>query len=214
MWGSFTHIPPREKSGTTQLVTVKYLPPHHRFVFFVTSVTFCSICRPSTSWRCPWRCHRIQNWFSSRWTAKWLLAPQRRVKRRGYISVCSPNIPETQSCLVFLFRAGFLSFRETCLNTEKLKAIFIPVSPSSYRVKPSIRRYPWKRSLFTQDDKLASSYSAIQEEERFRVTTAKERIVIKERIHTATEQNSVFVTLKLRGVKERGTIQTSTHRGI
>lgn len=37
-----------------------------------------------------------------------------------------------------------------------------PVSPSSYNVKPSIWRYPWKRSLFTHDDKLASSYSATQ----------------------------------------------------
>lgn len=37
-----------------------------------------------------------------------------------------------------------------------------PVSPSSYSVKPSIWRYPWKRSLFTHDDKLASSYSATQ----------------------------------------------------
>lgn len=39
-----------------------------------------------------------------------------------------------------------------------------PVSPSSYSVKPSICRYPWKRSLFTHDDKLASSYSATQRE--------------------------------------------------
>lgn len=35
-----------------------------------------------------------------------------------------------------------------------------PVSPSSYNVKPSIWRYPWKRSLFTHDDRLPSSYSA------------------------------------------------------
>lgn len=37
-----------------------------------------------------------------------------------------------------------------------------PVSPSSYSVKPSICRYPRKRSLFTHDDKLASSYSATE----------------------------------------------------
>lgn len=37
-----------------------------------------------------------------------------------------------------------------------------PVSPSSYNVKPSIWRYPWKRSLFTHNDKLLSSYSATQ----------------------------------------------------
>lgn len=35
-----------------------------------------------------------------------------------------------------------------------------PVSPSSYSVKPSICRYPWKRSLLTHEDRLASSYSA------------------------------------------------------
>lgn len=69
------------------------------------------------------------------------------------------------SCLE---QGGGFFWGETCVNTEKKeakKAICIPVSPSSYRVKPSIRRYPWKRSLFTQDDKLASSYSATQEEE-------------------------------------------------
>lgn len=49
-----------------------------------------------------------------------------------------------------------------------------PVSPSSYSVKPSIWRYPWKRSLFTHDDKLASSYSATQREtESFRVRSTK-----------------------------------------
>ncbi len=42
-----------------------------------------------------------------------------------------------------------------------------PVSPSSYSVNPSIWRYPWKRSLFTHDDKLGSSYSATQRDRIF-----------------------------------------------
>lgn len=46
-----------------------------------------------------------------------------------------------------------------------------PVSPSSYRVNPSICRYPWKRSLFTHDDKLASSYSATQRHEIYQRQT-------------------------------------------
>lgn len=49
-----------------------------------------------------------------------------------------------------------------------------PVSPSSYSVKPSIGRYPWKRSLFTHDDKLASSYSATQGDRIFQMQKHKE----------------------------------------
>lgn len=108
-----------------------------------------------------------------------------------------------------------------------------PVSPSSYNVKPSIWRYPWKRSLFTHDDKLASSYSATQRQKcseavnthaqkkkkKRPLTFSTQPVYIKSKVEARIDawmvrRSRCLPPVDSLGNKDRDTSCASIHRGL